>query len=233
MLISILGCSHRHWSISPPAPKPAGLRGTERLRWVCASCESHSWEQLCVGVCQGPAVKAQRAAALPPTSLLRQCLQPVLLVWLFSGCIWDVAECWSTRKGHWGGGPDSLCVTLADFFSYSYDWWVINLILLWNILPPVERATVALLWNFSTVSEFLYSWWHFSTYASKYSTNTLSPFIFPVVTTRMWSFKCPDLAVPLGRDHLCAVDLQSGTMTRFICQHAVAAKDCKALSYHY
>lgn len=209
---------------SPPAPRPAGLRGTERFRWACASCESLSWEQLCGGVCQGPAVKAQEAAALPPTPLLRQHLQPILLVWLFSGCIWDVAESWSIRKGHWGGGPDSLCVTLVDFFSYSYDWWVINLILLWNYRAEI---TVALLWNFSTVGEFLYGWWNFSIYASKYSTNTLSPFILPVVTTQMCSFKCPDLAVPLGRDHLYAVDLQSGTMTRFSCLSA--CHGCKGL----
>lgn len=95
-----------------------GLQGWGALRDSGGSVPavSHSGEQLCVGVCQGPAVKAQKAAALPPTSLLRQYLQPISLVWVFSGCIWDVAESWSIRKGHWGGGPDSLCVTLADFF---------------------------------------------------------------------------------------------------------------------
>lgn len=103
---SILQCCSPSWApltgttLFPPltALFPPCMQPAERSRWVCTSCESHSWEQLCVGVCQGPAVRAQKAAALPPTSLLRQCLQPVLLVWLFSGCIWDVAESWSIEK---------------------------------------------------------------------------------------------------------------------------------------
>lgn len=225
--MSTLGSSHRLCSSPSPAARDPGLRSTERFRWVCASCESLSWEQLCVGVCQGPAVKAQKAAALPPTSLLRLLTAPLaclIVLRLHLGCC-RVLEYKERTLRRWTWQP--LCNT-CWFFSYSYDWWVIKLILLWNILVHVERATVALLWNFFTVGEFLYSWWHFSTYASKYSTNTLSPFILPVVTTQMCSFKCPDLAVPLGRDHLYAVDLESGTM-----KHVMASKDCKALSYHY
>lgn len=47
---------------------------------VGTSCESHSREQLCVGVCQEPAMKAQIAAEFPPTSLLRSYIQPILFV---------------------------------------------------------------------------------------------------------------------------------------------------------
>lgn len=95
------------------------------------ACRAEQHREIQVGLCQlwvsqvgaalcrclpGPCCESSESCSVPPTSLLRQYLQPVLLVWLFSGCIWDGAEFWSIRKGHWGGGPDSLCVTLADFF---------------------------------------------------------------------------------------------------------------------
>lgn len=99
-----------HCAIYPSAPRAEWLRSTGRFGWVGTNCESHSREQLCVGVCQRPAMKAQRAAELPPTSLL----QPVVFVWLFSGCNLDVSVSWGIRTPRrW---TDTLCVTLEDFF---------------------------------------------------------------------------------------------------------------------
>lgn len=229
VLYSILQCCSSSW---------ARLTGTALLP-LCPPCRAEELRGIQVGLYQlwasqlgaalcrclpGPCCESSESCStsshFPLETVLTASLACLIVLRLYLGC----CRVLGYRKGHWGGGPDSLCVTL---FSYSYDWWVINLILFWNILAPVERATVALLWNFSTVGEFLYSWWHFSTYASKYSTNTLSPFILPAVTTQMCSFKCPDLSVPLGRDHLYAADLQPGTMTRFSCLSA--CHDCKGL----
>lgn len=52
--------------------------------------------------------------------------------------------------------------------------------------------------TFSTADEFFYSWWHFLHMPANMALNgTLSPFILPVVTTKICSLKCLDLA---GKD---------------------------------
>lgn len=151
---------------------PGWLRSTGRFGWVGTNCESHSREQLCVGVCQRPAMRARRAAELPPTSLL----QPVLFVWLFSGCNLDVSVSWGIRTPRrW---TDTLCVTLEDFFLTVMTAELCIEYLLWNILAPEEQATIALLMTFSTVDDFFYRWWHLSTYARKYGTS------FPFYSSR-------------------------------------------------
>lgn len=102
-LYSILQCCSPSWApltgtaLFPlhPACRAEEFRGIQvGLYQLWAS-------QLGAALCRclpGPCCESSESAALPPTSLLRQCLQPVLPVWLFSSCICDVAESWGIGK---------------------------------------------------------------------------------------------------------------------------------------
>lgn len=102
-LYSILQCCSPSWAPLTGAalfPLHPACRA-EEFRGIQVGLYQLWGSQLGAALCRclpGPCCESSESAALPPTSLLRQCLQPVLPVWLFSSCICDVGESWGIGK---------------------------------------------------------------------------------------------------------------------------------------
>lgn len=78
-----------HYFISPPAPRPAGLRSTERFRWVCTSCESQWGAALCrclPGPCCESSKSCSASTYFPLETVLTAHLACLSVLRLYLGC---------------------------------------------------------------------------------------------------------------------------------------------------